>query len=273
MKRWNPSVQKQALSRRSTVADLVRTGKVKIHPQRPITKRTITRYQNPTAAGEIKSMDTINPTSDGTSGFVPFPFDTGSTPGVYRVACLNNVTIGSSTWNRIGRRIQMRSLRIRAYVVPTGNGGTNDTPIFMRLVVLYDRQSNGALPTFQDCFRDQTSLATDANGSAPTSGLNMNNRDRFDVIIDEQWVLPNVATGSDPGVNATGMTDGLFNCQKDLFRDLRNRDVVFKSDTSPQGMIGDIATGGLVMWTIGNFTAATAPWSMLMSIRLRFADP
>ena len=69
---------------------------------------------------------------------------------------LNLVQQGNGSWNRVGRKIIPKSLRIKGFVnilsTPTFATGVA-TPTFLRMVVVYDKQpSGGAIPTFDTIF-------------------------------------------------------------------------------------------------------------------------
>lgn len=228
-------------------------------------QQQIVQYQQTRPGGEIKSIDITNSTTPTTNTEVIWPMNT--TP---KINCLNLITIGSSQWNRIGRKISMKSLRLRGNISVTGFAATSPQPMYCRLTVLYDKQSNGALPTAPDIFLDQASVAADSSLTTYTSGINLNNRERFEVIWDKQWVIPpsNTSTGAAGNSGLTATADCL---QFDWFVKLRNREVHYKADSSP-AVIGDIATGSLVMVTQSNIAAASEPYGLSTSIRLRYSD-
>lgn len=86
---------------------------------------------------------------------------------------LNPIAQGTTPSTRIGRRLKMTSLFLRWYVTlaPTTTGAT---PV--RLIIVYDSQSNGAAPGITDI------LLTDEI----TSPNNLSNSRRFKILVDEQ---------------------------------------------------------------------------------------
>jgi len=86
---------------------------------------------------------------------------------------LNPIAQGTTASTRIGRRLKMTSMFLRWYVTlaPTTTGAT---PV--RLIIVYDAQSNGAAPAITDI------LLTDEI-SSPN---NLSNSRRFKVLVDEQ---------------------------------------------------------------------------------------
>jgi len=117
-------------------------------------------FQEDTASGpEIKNID-VNSTS------APPLTASFSVPQL-----LNGVTQGSGATARLGRKILMKSFQIR-YTCSVVDG---DDASQHRIVVVYDKQTNGAAPIATDVF-----TVNDFN-----SPLNLNNSDRFVVICDE----------------------------------------------------------------------------------------
>lgn len=219
----------------------------------------IISYQQTRPGGEIKSIDVVNPTN----GATPVAFTINSTA---QLTPLNIVTSGSSMFNRIGRKISMKSVHLQGYMVNTGNVQANGS--FARIIIVYDKQPNGALPNYTDVFTDQiNNTGGDIKISNPSSGINLNNRDRFEIIVDRRFFLPGTtATGVSAQVAAT--------CDPmhfEIYSKLKNREVHFKADSSP-GVIGDIATGSLVLITIGDKASGSDPWGMDLNIRLRYSD-
>ena len=98
----------------------------------------------------------------------------GDTTG--SVTLLNGVATGTDFTDRIGRKIVMRSLYLRGTLSPV-DGITLDN--MCRVLIVYDMQSNGAAPAITDVLKSATSIAQ----------LNMNNRDRFRVIMDKQFAV------------------------------------------------------------------------------------
>lgn len=109
---------------------------------------------------ELKTIDS------GTSTF-------GATPTTGAVQLINGVATGTDYTARIGRKITMKSVLIRFTITPNvlQSPGIGDT---IRLILLYDTQTNGADPGVSD-------ILAQPNWLAP---MNLNNRDRFKIIKD-----------------------------------------------------------------------------------------
>lgn len=237
-----------------------------IGPVRPFGySSNIIKYQQTRPGGEIKSIDIVNSVTPTTN-----TVQNWNLSSTQRINALNMITIGSSMWNRQGRKITMKSLRLRGYIVATGNNFSVLQTNFARITVFYDKQTNGAAPVASDLFLDQASVATDSSITSPLSGINLNNRERFEVIWDKQLVLPpnNTSTGTASLAGFTATADCMH---FDWFINLRNRETHYKADSAP-AVIGDIATGSLIMCTQGNIVNGNEPWSLQAAIRLRYSD-
>jgi len=205
-----------------------------------------------TRGAEIKTVDV--PTKQVTMSSTP------------TIDMLNGIQEGSSFYNRVGRRIHMKSVAITGQVHITGNGaGTYE---YCRILLIYDRQPNGANPAISDVL-----LTVDNQGnlsSDPFSGLNMNNAERFLVLRDTRIDIP-LNSGAALTQAVAAIND--YSCKTNIkmYVPLNNLETHYKASTNP-AVIGDIATGSLLLITLGNVGASTAGFALNFSTRLRFTD-
>lgn len=108
---------------------------------------------------------------DVTSGAIALPTNT---PGWSTPQLINGITSGTGVTNRLGRKLVMRKLVLRmcdqwslATMTITGF-----SPV--RVLVIYDREPTGALPSVLDIL-DTASIL---------SNMNLSNSDRFMVLVD-----------------------------------------------------------------------------------------
>lgn len=88
---------------------------------------------------------------------------------------INGIAQGADFNQRIGRKSQMKSILFNGNFFPTASTANAYQGIYMRTVIVYDTQPNsGTFPTGTDIFASND----------PNSPLNLNNRDRFQVLID-----------------------------------------------------------------------------------------
>lgn len=169
---------------------------------------------------------------------------------------LNNMSQGTDSIARIGRRINMKSVFIR-YMLDS-NFTEN---IFFRTILVVDMQSNGALPAWTDIFVDTNS----------TTLTNLNNRDRFRILLDRQDVIEPGISGGGPIAIGTGNAGGATICFKQLYKKLN---FVTTYNAGIQGTIADIQTGALLLCTIASVTnAGQGTYTTLLKCRIRFTDP
>lgn len=223
------SGQTQQTSRRRQAAAYNRTRVL-------VAKRTIpvallrSGGRMPASSTEFKNIDV-----NGSTAIVA-----GSANAV--VTLLNGVAQGTTATTRLGRRITMRSLLVKAdfNVGPTTTGAS---PI--RVLIVYDCQTNATAPTATDvCVVDQLN-----------SPMNLSNSRRFKTLVDEMI----------PCVGTAGPQSFAWNRYVKL-----NNAVEF--NTGSAGTVGDIQTGSIYMlvWTNGTFTVA-APTASIFT-RVRFSD-
>lgn len=183
-----------------------------------------------------------------------------------QVATLNMVTAGGSFYQRIGRRIELLSVDLRANIGPIRTVVANE---YIRILIIYDRQPNGAVPTFADILQNVNGSGT--TSSTSYSGLNLNNRDRFDVIMDKKVVMPTytLAAGVITNLGTIDPVAETFNIKG--YRKLGNRIAQYKAD-SVIPSIADIATGALYIVGVSSVPSGTEGWQMQFSTRVRFSD-
>jgi len=188
-------------------------------------------YYGMAARGEKKTID-VDPTT--------FEVTTTATLNL-----INGVATGSDFTDRIGRKIKMTSWSIRAFWAPTDSLVDTST---MRFMIVLDLQPNGAAATITDILKS----------SNVVSQLNLNNRDRFRVLMDKV-VTSGPLTAAFVGTPITGSFKKYKKCMQD---------VIFSGTLST---IGSIATGALYFVTLGN-NGAGAGRNITWSSRVRFVD-
>jgi len=169
---------------------------------------------------------------------------TATTAGAIQL--LNGVTQGTDYNNRIGRKMLMKSIMCR-FIVKLG---TVDSPgQVIRLLIVYDAQTNAALPAVTDVLQTADVL----------SPMNLNNRDRFKILSDKWW-----STGAFDQT-AGALTAGEFCPAMEKFYKKINLEV---NNSGTANTIGSIATGGVYAIVIGE--VATNDFELYS--RIRFTD-
>jgi len=213
--------------------------------------------------GELKGMDT-------SLGYSPVIATTNTNAGIFLV---NGVREGSSSWARIGRKISMKSLRIR------GTAALNIGPFAttadrfgntLRMIVVYDSQPNSAaaLPVFEDIFNN----LNNAGGASPSvlAPLNFANTYRFRVLRDCMFTL-------NPDAVPAGGTENDTYMRVHFDEYVRmNLDTQFsRTQVPPTAMtITDISAGSLyvIFRAISNLPETFWAIDGVTHCRLRYSD-
>jgi len=159
------------------------------------------------------------------------------------VTPLNIIRLGSDDFNRVGRKLLVKSIQVRTRMAleNTANGST------IRMALVYDKQTNGALPAIADIWDTGTAA------SPELAMNNLNNRDRFSILMDEVIQLDQAQAIS----------------YSNKFYKKVNLECVYGIDAAT---IAEISTGGLYWVTIGSVAAGTTDVDQSTTIRLRYMD-
>lgn len=187
-------------------------------------------------------------------------------PNVYQVdtagslTLLNGCSRGTDITNRIGRNITMTSVFIRGHIMSESasilSPSVNQIGQLARCLIIYDMEALAGTPLITDVLKSATSYAQ----------LNIDNRDRFTVLMDKQWYIGPVAVNSSSVCTVADRTGWAFKKYIKL-----KHPVVFNNNNN--GDFSDINTGGLWMVWIGNVAAGTGTNTVAkVSTRVRFTD-
>jgi len=168
--------------------------------------------------------------------------------------------VGADYNARIGRKIRLQSVFIRGYVRTESGPSAVTSAIAQqcRFMLVYDLQPNGAAMTITDLL----------NTADPSSQLNLNNRDRFRIIADQEFVFDhyNYVTTATQTSQAFGRTIQNFKKYKKL-----NLEMIFNAVNG--GTIADIASGALYMvWIGSNAAGSNTDANAVVSTRVRYSD-
>jgi len=232
-------------------------------------RRNRSRYRNEAGVrsivgmrqmGEKKGMDTelaLNPIIDTTN--------TNASS-----FSLNLIRPGTASYNRVGRKISMRSLRLRGFAqlevqgaVTSGDYAGN----VLRMVVVYDKQPSGAVPAFDTIFGHTDQAGTES--SIFLDAVKYDNMGRFQILKDVV-IQMNPEAGNTTG----GTTDTIQQTYPfDEYVKLGGRETVFSGQSSPC-TIADVSTGGLYVFfrTATNLTTSFVALGADSVARLRYTD-
>lgn len=195
--------------------------------------------------GEIKCID----------NFVTASALAVAATGVNPILTLNAPILGSDFNNRLGRKITMRSVQWRGTLSCDASAGVDVT---YRMLVVYDKQTNAAAPTYGTIIRSVNGAGT--TQFAIMDMRNLDNRERFVVVHDEMLRSSNLAGNVvDPGSKEWALEG---------FRPLKGLEAVYNATNG--GTQADITSGGLFFYFVAS-TIGHVP-TVTMSFRVRFVD-
>lgn len=169
--------------------------------------------------------------------------DTNDVTTAGNITPINLVRLGNDDNNRIGRKIVVTSIQVRARFGLEAAANASA----VRCALIYDKQTNGALPALSDIYD------TGSAASAEQSMHNLNNRDRFVVLYDEIFQLD----------QAQKITHSFKYYRKVQL------ETVYGADGAT---IAEISTGALYWVTIGSFAAGATDVDQFTTIRIRYLD-
>lgn len=172
---------------------------------------------------------------------------------------LNAYTAGTNANTATGRRVLNKSLLLRMMIRQPEN--TACTATGCRVAVVYDRESNGAAPAITDIW---------GTGAAQQSCCvaNLDNADRFSILMDEKFVLAGLASNGTP-INYLQLEPQPVYIDRYVKLSLES---VAKGGAFT-GAIGGIATGSIYLFCWSDTAAGANPPAVVSSAtRIRFQD-
>jgi len=162
------------------------------------------------------------------------------------IGLIATVAQGAATTQRIGKRIQLKSVQVRGMCYVDTTAVINHWAV----MVVYDNKPTGTLPAITDILDSASSYSFTKN----------DNQGRFSILMRRQGVL--IGNGSTPVTGGEAV---------DLNEFVKvNRPSVFKS--AGTGAIGDIEEGALYYITVGNAASGTADGQADIGFRTTFKD-
>lgn len=161
---------------------------------------------------------------------------------------LNLVRPGSASYNRVGRKIFCKSVRLKGNM--TFEYGDQATTLivfglYCRMVVIWDKQPSGTVPNWDDIFLNTDQAGTES--SAVLAQPAYDNMSRFQILRDK--VIECVPQSDPP----TGGSNNTVHAKMpfDEYIKLGNRTTVFQGQSSPC-TIADISSGALYVFFRAN---------------------
>jgi len=223
-------------------------------PRRIVIERPLA-YRS-TQGLELKSMDT---NVDLPAGNV---LATLTTNGA--IAPLNLIQPGTGSWNRIGKRIRMKSIRYKFTAQMAATGVAEIINNGLRVTLVYDKQPSGAaIPAWDVIFGSTTQAGVEA-ATTYLENQRVDNTGRFTVLKDD------VFTSDLSSVVAAGTCE--WQCNVDRYVKLKSMETIFSGQSNPC-TIADISTGALYLIFRAEINNGFTRWQIKDSVcRLRYYD-
>lgn len=165
---------------------------------------------------------------------------------------VNGINQGTDYNERLGRKIHLRSVAFRGGLTDRLNEADN---VYVRVLLVYDSQTNGVLPTAAEILETVT----------PEAFMNLNNRDRFRIVWERFWSIPGHLYSA---INPFA-ADGTTNPRVEFYKRMRH-DVIY---SGPTDGIGDVRTGSLIFLVVATPSAGgDSSYQLDGKFRLRFTD-
>lgn len=184
---------------------------------------------------------------------------------------LNLVETGNGSWNRVGKQIYLKSVRL------VGNAQTTlsltsvtglDSMVMFRMVVVWDKQpSGGTVPVWNDIFGYTLQDGTEA--STVLCPPKYDTMGRYKVLRDCRMVVPNPV----PPPSGLTIDDVLIDVPFDEYIKLGNKITIYSGQSTPM-TIADVNTGGLYVYFRVTTPQGSNSWSVTADsvARLRYSD-
>ncbi len=185
--------------------------------------------------------------------------------------------LGSDYNQRIGRKVNIRSIYLKWRCFPRLIQNPSGAPYIVnsqwpetaaRILLVKDTNPNGVLPSITDILQvDATSGLVD-----PLSFINMNNRDRFTIIMDKMHQFGAISVGVQASIppNIVQTPLGSMTWTGKKYKKC-NHEVVFNGSST--GAIADIASGAFYIVYLGSETLGSNRYSSCeMNWRIRYDD-
>lgn len=152
---------------------------------------------------------------------------------------LNGIQTGSGSFNRVGKRITPKSVRITGTAqFSTLLGSNKKNGNWLRFIVLWDKQPSGnPIPAFDKVFGRVTQSGTST--TTTSDSLKYENMDRFRIL--KEWVIV-----SNPMSEETGSSETDYVYKFDEYVKLKGLETVYSGSSNPT-TITDITTGSLYL--------------------------
>lgn len=208
-------------------------------------------------SADVKGMDTSIGTVVQTLGS-----NTGTNTDII---CMNLIQMGNGSWNRVGKKVCLKSLRLLGTVTLRTISPNNSESNAFRMCVVWDKQPSGnTIPIFSEIFG--RTVQNGAESSQIYDPIRYDNSGRFKILLERKYEM-NI------GYEAANGGSSNYIKHIDEFLDLKNRETIFSGQSVPM-TIADVSTGALYIVFRANIDSLVSEITVndnFMS-RLRYTD-
>ena len=176
--------------------------------------------------------------------------DINSTPSF---TLLNGIASGVGASQRVGQKVAVRSLEIRAQAWVTATTGVTN---MCRAIIVQDRQANA------EVIGSITDVLQANNSMSPRS---LPNRKRFKILWDKFFLVGGVLNGAGTGSNIP---------EQKLFKSYIKfkRPIFTDFNAGEDALIGSITSNAIYLVLLGNIAAGATDANLTYYIRVRYTD-
>lgn len=173
----------------------------------------------------------------------------------WAVAHINPIAQGTDNNSRIGRQAMMKSIIFNGNCFNLATASLNAfNGAYCRFVIIYDKQPNSPAGSTPPSGLDVFVL------NDPNSPMNLNNRDRFEVILDVRKQVSAFLMNATPALAAGSPGNSYFKKYRKL-----NKEIIFSNTGAP---LVNISTGAMYIYVIADAAVAALDYYT----RIRFTD-
>ena len=153
---------------------------------------------------------------------------------------------GTSNYNRLGNKIRMKSLQVQGWIVKY-NGNYWPAPTKLRMLIVYDKQTNGVAPQLNTIIKSHLNVGTPVTDI--NSMINLSERNRFEVLKDISIYQEGEQVSVNGEINnyETGYQDNRKLIH--FYIKLKGRPTAYSVDGNT-GLVGDVKSGGLYVYLL-----------------------
>lgn len=178
---------------------------------------------------------------------------------------------GAGFYERVGQNVILKTIHVKGHLaVDFLSDAQASVSTNLRMLLVYDRESNGNTPTVADILLDQTTLGVGTTNVF--SGLNLRERKRFHVFRDKRFYLTGPAPGFQAAMNLQVIGGEAANqgTNVDWYVKLNDLAQDYKAAT---GDVGAISAGALFLVCYSQSALAASRAVFTGAARLRYTMP